>query len=260
MDSSRVASSGATAGKYWSCDDVLQGISVGWGDLYEGSLPKQWIDLGTSRLADGYYAIQSTADPENKLAEGGTTITSADLLPVEWRFDNHHRCSRPGTTRCHKPSGNDEYVLWRVTTRGNPELGFQQRLRFAIRPRRPMVDRVVHGVQSNLGPVHHRLRTHFATYRRPLGLQRDRDGRPVHDRYIVGRADVVAGWHIRQRAAVYLVRHQPGPAGPLCPGDVYQSQWRYQNRVHGRDPALGNQHHVDTNTDPAAGRHHPQAP
>lgn len=47
MDSNRVASSGATAGKFWSCDDSLQGIPIGWGDLNENSLPDQWIDLGT---------------------------------------------------------------------------------------------------------------------------------------------------------------------------------------------------------------------
>jgi hypothetical protein len=66
MDSNRIASSGATSGKYWTCDGALQGISVGWGDLYEGSLPEQWIDLSTNRLDDGYYAIQSTADPQEQ--------------------------------------------------------------------------------------------------------------------------------------------------------------------------------------------------
>ncbi|MDQ3540025.1 MAG: discoidin domain-containing protein [Chloroflexota bacterium] len=71
MDSNRVSSRGASSAKYGSCNGALQGISVGWGDLYEGSLPEQWIDLGTTRLADGYYAIQSTADPQNKLDEAG---------------------------------------------------------------------------------------------------------------------------------------------------------------------------------------------
>ncbi|HEV2066211.1 MAG TPA: discoidin domain-containing protein [Thermomicrobiales bacterium] len=71
MDSSRISSRGSSYAKYTSCNGSLQGISVGWGDLYQGSLPEQWIDLGTTRLADGYYAIQSTADPLNKLSEGG---------------------------------------------------------------------------------------------------------------------------------------------------------------------------------------------
>ena len=71
MDSNHISSRGPSSAQYGSCSGALQGISVGWGDLYQGSLPEQWIDLGTSRLADGYYAVQSTADPQNKLNEAG---------------------------------------------------------------------------------------------------------------------------------------------------------------------------------------------
>lgn len=71
MDSNHLTSRGPSSAKYTSCNGNLQGISVGWGDRYQSSLPEQWIDVGTSRLADGYYAVQSTADPQNKLNEGG---------------------------------------------------------------------------------------------------------------------------------------------------------------------------------------------
>ena len=79
MDSNRISSRGSSYAKYSSCNGSLQGISVGWGDLYQGSLPEQWIDLGTTRLADGYYAIQSTADPQNKLSEGGRDNNNVGL-------------------------------------------------------------------------------------------------------------------------------------------------------------------------------------
>ncbi len=71
MDVTRVTTNGPTYGKYWECGDRFQGLSVGWGDVYDASLPDQWIDLGTSRLPDGNYAVQSIADPQNKLEEGG---------------------------------------------------------------------------------------------------------------------------------------------------------------------------------------------
>ena len=54
---------------YNDCGQTHQGISVGWGDVYDYSLPDQWIDLGTSRLADGKYVLRSIADPKNVLYE-----------------------------------------------------------------------------------------------------------------------------------------------------------------------------------------------
>jgi lysyl oxidase len=54
---------------YSSCSTSVQGVSVGWGDTYGADLPDQWIDLGTSSLPDGQYALRSVADPSNKLYE-----------------------------------------------------------------------------------------------------------------------------------------------------------------------------------------------
>lgn len=67
MDSSRV--SGSYSAQYNLCGRSLQGLTVGWGDIYGAHLADQWIDIGTSQLADGTYAVQSTADPRNKLLE-----------------------------------------------------------------------------------------------------------------------------------------------------------------------------------------------
>lgn len=60
---------------YTQCGISRQGISVGWGDVYQSTLPEQWIDLGfvvpgQPPLPDGDYAVVSTADPLHKLWEG----------------------------------------------------------------------------------------------------------------------------------------------------------------------------------------------
>lgn len=53
------------------CEQNVQGISVGWGDLYRAKTPGQSLDL--RRVPDGVYAIRSTSDPENRLAEKDET-------------------------------------------------------------------------------------------------------------------------------------------------------------------------------------------
>ncbi len=62
---------------YTQCGITKQGISVGWGDVYQSTLPEQWIDLGIAvpgqpPLPDGDYAVVSTADPLHKLWESNT--------------------------------------------------------------------------------------------------------------------------------------------------------------------------------------------
>jgi hypothetical protein len=64
-------------GYYTRCDRSLQGLTVGWADVYAANLPDQWVDLGATRLADGAYAVRSTADPLNKLNEGGRDANNA---------------------------------------------------------------------------------------------------------------------------------------------------------------------------------------
>lgn len=53
---------------YTGCgQNVDQGISVGWGDIYSSDLPGQELDI--TGLANGTYWLKSTADPANHLLE-----------------------------------------------------------------------------------------------------------------------------------------------------------------------------------------------
>ncbi len=53
--------------RYNSCGSTVQGISVGWADIYESYLPGQWIDV--TDIPAGQYWLESTADPKNYLRE-----------------------------------------------------------------------------------------------------------------------------------------------------------------------------------------------
>lgn len=61
--------------EYIGCDKEVQGISVGWGDIYEYFRPDQWVDV--TDLPDGLYALRSTVDPDNLLLERHETNNTA---------------------------------------------------------------------------------------------------------------------------------------------------------------------------------------
>lgn len=69
LDLMRVASGGPSYRTYGACGATKQGLSPGWADIYDASLPGQYIKLGKSMLPDGQYGIRTTADPSNKLFE-----------------------------------------------------------------------------------------------------------------------------------------------------------------------------------------------
>ena len=59
---------GAYGAEYTQCGRSLQGLTVGWADVYQASLADQWIDLGKTvagqpPLTDGRYAVKSQANP-----------------------------------------------------------------------------------------------------------------------------------------------------------------------------------------------------
>ena len=49
------------------CGSDLQGISVGWVDIYAADVPGQDIDIGG--LPDGAYALRTRIDPDNRVLE-----------------------------------------------------------------------------------------------------------------------------------------------------------------------------------------------
>jgi hypothetical protein len=55
------------SGEYFSCGTGTQGISVGFQDIYDKSLPDQWIDV--TDVTDGTYWLESEVDPENHVLE-----------------------------------------------------------------------------------------------------------------------------------------------------------------------------------------------
>jgi hypothetical protein len=52
--------------QYTSCGSE-QGISAGWADVYDKSLPDQWIDV--TDIPDGSYWLEAEVDPEDRLIE-----------------------------------------------------------------------------------------------------------------------------------------------------------------------------------------------
>src|SRR5215218_1032 len=69
LDSKRIDSNASNVPEYTECTAEKQGLSAGWGDVYISALPEQWIDLGVRVLADGDYAVHSSADPFNRITE-----------------------------------------------------------------------------------------------------------------------------------------------------------------------------------------------
>lgn len=71
QDSAPVADNAAAVPTYRTvpCSPVMQGISVGWADLYDWTLDDQWVDVGTHALADGTYVLRIVGDPTNKIYE-----------------------------------------------------------------------------------------------------------------------------------------------------------------------------------------------
>ncbi len=58
-------------------ETVVQGLSVGWIDTYDKSLPDQFIDITT--VPDGEYWLESIADPDNRIIERDETNNVARI-------------------------------------------------------------------------------------------------------------------------------------------------------------------------------------
>jgi hypothetical protein len=60
----------ATA-QFPTCNPKVQGVSVGWSDVYFSTVPGQHLDV--TNVPDGYYAVRSLIDPDNLLLETDRT-------------------------------------------------------------------------------------------------------------------------------------------------------------------------------------------
>ena len=62
---------------YITCDNGVQGISVGWSDVYERNLPGQWIDV--TDVPAGEYWLEVVIDPQGRLTESDETNNTARI-------------------------------------------------------------------------------------------------------------------------------------------------------------------------------------
>jgi hypothetical protein len=57
---------------------LVQGITPGWADVYEWYLPDQYIEV--TGVPDGYYLLETIANPDNLLLESNYTNNSGSVL------------------------------------------------------------------------------------------------------------------------------------------------------------------------------------
>jgi hypothetical protein len=76
--------------RYTSCPDLgIQGISVGWADIYSVNTPGQFISV--EGLPNGTYCLVGNADPGNKVLE---TDESNNQIRTRIRFGDHRATVR----------------------------------------------------------------------------------------------------------------------------------------------------------------------
>lgn len=63
--------------QYTTCSAEVQGISVGWADVYDKSLPDQWIDV--TDVPNGQYWLEVEVDHEDRLIESDETNNVARI-------------------------------------------------------------------------------------------------------------------------------------------------------------------------------------
>lgn len=67
----------ARQGAHYTEAGQIQGISVGWADVYEADLPDQWIDI--TGVPRGTYWLEVVIDPKNNLIESDETNNRARI-------------------------------------------------------------------------------------------------------------------------------------------------------------------------------------
>lgn len=78
LDDHNLSLPGAPQSQVYDGGGFLQGISVGWRDIYDKSLQDQWIDV--TNVPPGQYWLESVVDPENRILEGDETNNVTRIL------------------------------------------------------------------------------------------------------------------------------------------------------------------------------------
>jgi hypothetical protein len=95
---------------YKSANDLILGISVGWADIYDRSLPGQWIDV--TGLASGPYFLEVVIDPYERVEELDDTNNTTELL-VDLSIPSP--LIHPGDFNDDGQVDAADYVVWRNT-------------------------------------------------------------------------------------------------------------------------------------------------
>ncbi len=75
----------AQSQKYVSCNNEIQGVSVGWSDTYQASVEGQQLDI--SLVTDGSYLLRFVINPDRKILEADYSNNEV-LLPIKIKGDN----------------------------------------------------------------------------------------------------------------------------------------------------------------------------
>lgn len=70
--------SNASPAAVYNDGGLIQGLSVGWADVYSAELPDQWIDV--SGVPSGTYWLEAIVDPDNNIVELNETNNVARIL------------------------------------------------------------------------------------------------------------------------------------------------------------------------------------
>ena len=57
---------------------LIQGLTAGWADVYEWNLPGQYLEV--TGVPDGYYVLETIADPDDKIVEGDESNNCGTVL------------------------------------------------------------------------------------------------------------------------------------------------------------------------------------
>jgi choice-of-anchor B domain-containing protein len=136
---------GAPASRVFTvCDGIVQGISVGWEDVYRKTLPGQSIPL--CGIANGSYWVEAEVDPLNRILEADET-NNADAILVSIEIppapacndgvdnDSDGQVDYPGDATCAGLTGASEGFLPTGGCGLGPELAPVLALLVAVRRR-----------------------------------------------------------------------------------------------------------------------------